>query len=273
MNSAYKPPPGAWDCHAHVLGPYDTYSLDEARGYTPAPYPAQAYASMLRALGLDHGVLVQPSVYGTDNRLLVDTLAQYGSGCRGVAVLAGSANRSTVLALHEAGVRGFRLNLLFPGGPGLATLERTARLVADLGWHAQLLIDIRMLEDIETRLDALPIVTVFDHMGHFPHGLGTEWPGFQRLLRRLSAGRTYVKLSASYRLAAGPTHLQDTAKIAQALVSRAPGQLVWGSDWPHVGIDGEPPCTGSLLDGLHAWCADPAVLQQVLVSTPRRLYF
>ncbi|AUL17688.1 amidohydrolase family protein [Bordetella bronchiseptica] len=268
--TAVTVPPGAWDCHAHVLGPADLYPMQAERSYTPPDSSAAQYAALLETLGLRRGVLVQPSVYGTDNRLLAQAVAR--PEWRGVAVLDPAADTRQVAALHAAGVRGFRLNLLFPGGPGLDALERSAALVAPFGWHAQLLVDVRILPGIEHRLARLPVPVVFDHLGHFPYELGTDWPGFHALLRRVAAGRTYVKLSGSYRLSARASHIADVAPIAQALVREAPQRLVWGSDWPHVGRFQDMPATHALLDALALWCPDPAAQRAILVDTPTQLY-
>ncbi|ARP81937.1 hydrolase [Bordetella genomosp. 8] len=270
---AMQAPAGSWDCHAHVLGPFDRYPLVRDRAYTPEEHTPGAYADLLRVLGLAHGVLVQPSACGTDNSLLVDALRSRGPAWRGVAVLDADVDDGSIAALHDAGVRGFRINLLFPGGPGLETLERTASRVAGFGWHAQLLADLRTLPDIASRLDRLPVPVVLDHMGHFPAELGTDWPGFRMLLRRLEADRTYVKLSGPYRLSPREDHIDDVAPIAGALIRAAPDRLVWGSDWPHVGLFRYMPDTAALLDGLSAWCPDEATVRRILVDNPRQLYF
>ena len=45
------------------------------------------YLDLLTALGLGRAVLIQPSVYGTDNRALMDALGKHRQGLRGVAVV------------------------------------------------------------------------------------------------------------------------------------------------------------------------------------------
>ena len=49
------------------------------------------YLALLDTLGVQRAVLVQPSVYGADNRALLDGLERTKSGLRGVAVIDSSA--------------------------------------------------------------------------------------------------------------------------------------------------------------------------------------
>ena len=65
----------SWDCHAHLFGPYDTFPLAGERSYTPPEATAAKYLALLQTLGLDHGVLVQPSAYSADHSLLLHALA------------------------------------------------------------------------------------------------------------------------------------------------------------------------------------------------------
>ncbi len=67
-------PPGAVDTHAHVIGAPSDYPLVENRSYTPPGAPATAYLRMLDQTDMTYGVLVQVSVHGTDNRLMIETL-------------------------------------------------------------------------------------------------------------------------------------------------------------------------------------------------------
>jgi 2-pyrone-4,6-dicarboxylate lactonase len=45
------PPPGAWDTHAHIMGPPDKFPYTAGRGYTPPDAPAASrMASPCRAM-------------------------------------------------------------------------------------------------------------------------------------------------------------------------------------------------------------------------------
>jgi predicted TIM-barrel fold metal-dependent hydrolase len=61
-------PSGAVDCHAHVCGPAIEFPYVSERIYTPPDATLETYRSLLKMLQVDRAVLVQPSVYGTDNR-------------------------------------------------------------------------------------------------------------------------------------------------------------------------------------------------------------
>jgi predicted TIM-barrel fold metal-dependent hydrolase len=108
-------PPGAVDCHAHVFGPPARYPYAADRLYAPPPVYLADYHAMHGALGVARGVLVQSGVHGTDNRVLVDALAQANGRLRAIALIDESMSDDALTALDRAGVRGFRANLVSNG--------------------------------------------------------------------------------------------------------------------------------------------------------------
>src|SRR3954463_5076414 len=103
---------GACDCHAHVCGPESRYPYSSARLYTPEDALPADYRRMLDSLGMERGVLVQPSIYGSDNRALLDALALDPARLRGVAVVSFDVKAKEIERLHHAGVRGVRQNIV-----------------------------------------------------------------------------------------------------------------------------------------------------------------
>src|SRR4051812_26401593 len=75
-------PAGACDSHAHVVAQAG-YPMVEGRSYTPPPAPEDKYLSMLAANGMSRGVLVQISVYGSDNRYMLEVLKRHPLQLRG----------------------------------------------------------------------------------------------------------------------------------------------------------------------------------------------
>src|SRR5258707_2093324 len=104
-------PQGACDCHAHICGPAATFPYAHERIYTPPDATITDYLNLLSSLGVDRAVLVQPSVYGTDNRALLEALQTAGPGVRGIAVVDAAISAADIASLHRAGIRGVRLNL------------------------------------------------------------------------------------------------------------------------------------------------------------------
>src|SRR5215210_3918351 len=148
----FEVPPGAVDTHAHVIGAPPNYLFVETRSYTPPGAPATAYLRMLDQTGMTYGVLVQVSVQGTDNRLMVETLRAHPKRLRGIAVVTLDSPERELAALKEAGVVGLRLNILYGGGVGFGQVENYGALCREMGWHQQFLIDARSLPPLAARL-------------------------------------------------------------------------------------------------------------------------
>ena len=64
----------ACDTHAHILGPIAQHAYSPARVYTPPDCLLGDYQKMLTTLGVERAVLVQPSVYGSDNTVMLDAM-------------------------------------------------------------------------------------------------------------------------------------------------------------------------------------------------------
>jgi predicted TIM-barrel fold metal-dependent hydrolase len=265
-------PEHAWDCHAHIFGPEKQYPLTPNRSYTPPEANLAAYRRVLAALGLEHAVIVQPSVYGADNRCTEDAVIASGDKWRGVAVVPPEVTEEELSRLHSAGFRGVRFNLLFRGGLALDALERVGHAIAPFGWHLQLLLDCRDLVEVAPRLRLLPVPFVVDHMGHMPTSAGIDHPGFQTLASLVHEGRCWIKLSGAYRISAQAYPYPDVVPFARTLVEAGPSRMVWGSDWPHPAVTGTIPKDADLLDLLALWVPDAELRCRVLTENPARLY-
>jgi predicted TIM-barrel fold metal-dependent hydrolase len=268
-----RAPAGAVDCHMHVFGPAGRYPLSPARGYTPPDALLEDYAVVQERLGLERVVVVQPSVYGTDNRCTCDAVVRLGAAqARGVAVLPAEVDEAELARLHDAGFRGARLNLISPGGVPLEGVERLAERVAAQGWHLQFFAGHEVLVDHADRLAALPVDLVFDHFGPLDLAEGPAQPAMRALLDLLERGRSWVKISGAYRVDHGPAPWPAAKPFAELLLKEAPERLVWGTDWPHPGPAVPMPNDGDLLDALWDWCRDETLYRKVLVDNPARLY-
>lgn len=269
---SFKMPEGATDCHAHVFGARDKYGWAGDRLYTPPPVFLKDYLAMLDALGSARGVIVQSGVHGTNNEVLIDSIAASNGRLRGIALIPADISDAELDRLNAAGVRGFRANLVAGTGVQFDASRELAARVARLGWHVQYLLDIEKFPDLDRVLADFPVEVMIDHMGRPDTRGGIEAPGFQALIRFLQSGRGWSKLSAPYRTSRAAPPYADIAKFAHALVSAAPDRLVWGTDWPHVMMESAMPNTGLFAELLATWVPDEAVRKRILVDNPARLY-
>lgn len=288
------PPRGACDCHVHVIGPKSTYPLSAKRSYTPVDAPVAALQRMMSDLGLDRAVIVQPSVYGTDNACTLDAIDVLEGRGRGVAVIDNSISPSELDAMHRRGVRGVRLNIVSGGAPALEgsgsndlwpmreATAAVASLCARNGWHLQLFLAPDLLVTLKDHFETLPVDLVFDHFGLIrperPHAEALE-----ALLQLMGKGRAWTKLSGFYRISADPFD-PAIGPLARKLFDANPERVVWGSDWPHtpahnsqqIEDDREVPYrdmdTKRLLTELRVWFPEPGDLNRILVENPAKLY-
>jgi predicted TIM-barrel fold metal-dependent hydrolase len=278
-------PPGACDCHVHVVGDGATYPMVDDRPYTPAPAPHAALAAHLQRNGLQRAVIVQPSFYGTDNRCMLDSLAALQGAGRGVAVVDNDVDDATLDTLHAAGVRGLRVNVESTGVRDPRAIEVALQLraerIARLGWHLQVYAAPVAVAAIAGALGDLAVPVVLDHFAMLPAATGAGDAVARRLLDLLRGGNAYVKLSAPYRIDAGAPEQAVTA-LARTFLDAAPQRILWGSDWPHTNREpGRRPHEvsqyrtvdpGEFPAQFAAWLPSDSLRRQVLVDNPAQLY-
>lgn len=269
---AFRPPPGACDTHIHI---YDRGAplAPTALGNPPSGSVAD-YRRQQQRLGLDRVVVVQPSAYGTDNRVTVGAVASFGlDTARGVAVVDVDTPDAELARLSQAGTVGARFFMLPGGAVGWEQLDRIAARVNELGWHVQLQLDGRSLPDRMSQIEQWPGRIVIDHIGKFIKPVSVDHPSFHCLLDLLETGRVWVKLSAPYEVSeSGPPAYEDVGVLARALISAAPERMLWASNWPHPSSPHDPPDDAQLLSLLDTWVQDTAIRDQILVANPEKLY-
>ena len=283
---AFEVPPGACDCHTHMFGDPAGFPFWTGRTYTPPSTSVAEWQAIHRTLHIDRGVIVQPSVYGPDNRCTLDAIRQLGARARGIAVVADEATDAELDALHRGGIRGIRLNLetFGIGDPAAASdgLRRALARLAHRPWHIQLFVRSSIVPAIESTVLASPLPIVFDHFGGVRADAGVNEEGFQALLRMVRAGKAYVKVSGAYRASvSGAPDYADVRPFARALIDANPARVLWGSDWPHPDsrrhdisqISPDLPIDDlAVLNQLAVWAPDASTRKAILVDNPVRLY-
>ena len=227
-------PAQAWDCHVHVFDPA-RFPYAEARDYTPGPASLDALRDRLHREGVANTVLVQPSVYGTDNRCLLRALHDLRPQGRAVAVVDPDRITDHELAdLQAAGVVGMRVNLVASHMPQTDPLRRMAERLRGSGMFLQIFAPLARILQQSAVLETAGLPVVLDH---FAGARASDGPDQLAALERLCRDAPiWIKLSADYRLADDPA---TQVRLAQDLIDRLwasmPKRLIWGSDWPHTG--------------------------------------
>lgn len=269
---AFAMPAGATDAHFHLFGERSDALLVAERDYTPPPASASAARALFDAHGVSRLVLIQPSVHGRDNSDQLEEAARIGLPFRAIVVVPPDAPDAEMARLHERGARGVRYTLAHPGGLDPVGLERAADRARDHGWHLQFLVKSAQLEDLAPRLARLRCPVVVDHFGFVDPQAGLDQPAFRALLDLVRGGNAYAKVSGAYRISKRGPAYDDLAPFARALVEAGPDRVLWGSDWPHVGLKAGMPNTTDLVDALGRWLPDAAERERVLVDNPAILF-
>lgn len=266
-------PAGTIDTHFHVFGPERDYPFAEGRSYSAPDASLEDYEHLARVLGFSRSVIVQPSIYGTDNSRTLDALSAARMPMRAIVVIDQQLPEAEWLRLHDLGVRGARINLVFKAGKGFETAAALAERISAFGWHLQFLVDVSTIHDLEASVSALGVPVVFDHFGHIPTWKGLGDDSFRALLRLVGKGIAWVKLSGAYRFTGHrlPPY-RDVAPFADALVKANPDRILWATDWPHPSIPVPMPNDGDLADMAMAWVPDDATRRKLFVTNAEALY-
>ena len=279
-------PARACDCHVHVFGDPQRFPFSSSRTYTPEPASVKEMRILHRALHKDRVVIVNPSVYGTDNSCTLDAVKQLGSSARAVAVIDDKTSEAALDEMDRAGVRGIRINLETSGqaDPAVARQHLQAgveRIKGRKTWHLQVYARLSVIEGTRDLIEAAPIPVVFDHFGGAKAALGVAQPGFETLLKLLRSGKAYVKISGAYRSSTLGPDYPDVVPLAKALVAENPQRILWGTDWPHPSqVPGQKTeisprfqiDDGHLFNQLTIWAPDAAMRTTILVENPAKLY-
>jgi D-galactarolactone isomerase len=275
MSEETKPviavPVGATDTHIHVYD--DTRLAPTALSKPPPNASVEDYKRIRTQLGLTRTVIVQPSVYGTDNECTLRGIVALGADvARGVAVVDARVSETELDRLTRGGIRGARFFMLPGGAVGFDQLDTIAAKMAPFGWHAVFQTDGRRLADHAAQIRGWPVPVIIDHTGKFLEPVAVDSPEFQVLLGLVETGRVYVKLAAPYETSkTGAPGYEDVSRLARALVKAAPERILWASNWPHPGRDPRPD-SAHLLDILGDWAPDAGDQQRILVDNPAGLY-
>jgi predicted TIM-barrel fold metal-dependent hydrolase len=224
-----KLPTGTCDTHFHVFA--EGAPLAYPRSYTPRMETTDGWLALAESFGIASGVLVQPSVYGLDNSVLLRALEAHPQRLRGIVVTGPETGDDELRRMDSLGVRGIRINLRNKSGVGFDALENLAPRIRRLGWHVQFQVGPEAIDTVVELANRYEVNGVIDHLAFMP--LDPPGPALDALDRALGSGRVYTKISAPYRLRdsnGNAGYRQAVSRLARS----HPERLLWASDWPHT---------------------------------------
>ena len=298
-------PRGAWDSHVHVVDEasntvkqmlfyaetcsQEAFPFAQDHAYRPKKASLEDLQNFEKQLGADHVCLVAISVYGTDNKLLLQSLGHLkGKGRAVVTVDPETISDRDLDEMDALGVRGIRINLKSSSQQKtrdelIATLRAHVQKIRRLKWAIQLHIGLADIEKIAKEIPKLGVPVVIDHLATPDKALAPRLqPGYTDLMDMLSKKQIWVKLSGIYRF----SKLPELDTYVREILRTAPTQVVWASDWPHSsGTAANPQGDRQALQEYRKidvpafiaqckeWCeGDEALIHKVFVDNPRRLW-
>ncbi len=269
-----KLPPGSCDTHFHVFGPQREFPFAKDRSYTPAcDAPKETLFKLHAHLGIERGVVVQSAAHGFDNSASADLIDHGKGNYLGVALVPPNVQAEELRRLDEQGFRGARFHYMSHLGAGSPIEEvlRLAEKLGDLGWHLQIHLDSKLLEQMAPALKRSPVPVVIDHMARIDASLGLDQAPFKNLLKLLEDRKFWVKVSGAERASRQGSPWTDAIPFARKLVAECPERTLWGSDWPHPNLK-EVPDDGLMVDLIGEIAPSEAQRQALLVDNPQRFY-
>ncbi|GLR88422.1 amidohydrolase family protein [Bradyrhizobium iriomotense] len=262
------------DCHIHAIDPARfRYAPDTP--YRPSGQEIAPAAQLLRVLDVydvRHALVVATNTgYGSDSRILLDTLAQGKGRFRGVAVVENDVDVRELERLKAAGVIGVAFNVPFHGTDYYRNTAPLLAKLTDFGLFLQIQVEQDQLLALLSLIEKSDVKLVIDHCGRPSVEQGLNGKAFQALL---AIGRTrdaHIKLSGYYKFSKLPHPYEDAWPFITALVEAFTlDRCVWGSDYPFLRAP-ERLDYGPLLAVLSRLFPDPADQHRLLWRTPARL--
>lgn len=256
------------DAHAHVFT-RDMPLIGKPRHRPNYDFTTGQFLKVLDDHGVGFGVIAAASIYGDYNDYTI-AACRSSPRLRGTVILEPTAEMYTLEQMKKDGIVGVRLPFLeLDPLPDMTTFEyrRLLKRFADLDWHVHLHIEGDRAPPLIDLLQASGVKLVIDHMGRPNAQTGINSAGFKAMLKAVENGRTWVKLSAGYRM--GPAAMEYGRELVRRV---GPERLVWASDCPFVGHESKVKYQDTI-DWFVACVPDPVQRRIIAGDTPMKLYF
>ena len=264
--------PGATDCHMHFYMP----GFEAQPGGPPiAEYAMpEHYAVVQKRLGLERVVITQGNAYQFDNRSTLTALKQLGrTNARAIVTISPDTAAADIQAMSDLGACGARIMNLPGGATPIRDVKPVEAKIRGFGWHLMVQLNGREMDQYFDMIDGIETNYVLDHIGKFIDPVPADDPRVDSILRLIDKGNCWFKIAGAYEtsLTGGPD-FADVAAIAKRVIAHAPERILWGSNWPHVGVSRDRyPDDAVLLDILLDW-ASAEQRDRILVHNPAELF-
>lgn len=274
------PPPKSCDCQFHIYEDPNKYPLGPAATYDAIDATFSDAVKMHQALGFERGVIVHSSLYGSDHRLLLDTLENLPPDLRkrykATSIIDDSVSDAELDRLDKAGVCAARLNIakMFGVTPTKSAAMRTIDRVRELGWHVRLHVRGNDLLEFSEVLESVEnIDLLIDHLGHVDVAKGLDQPVCRWILNILKRENWWMMASNGNRDSAMEEGWDDAVPIGRALIEAAPDRTVWATDWPHPMWIKRMMNDAEEVELLYRYVDyDETLIRKILVDNPARLH-
>jgi predicted TIM-barrel fold metal-dependent hydrolase len=205
-----------FDSHFHIID--RRFPLTPNNGYLPDDLTCADYRVQTSQYDLCGGAVVSGSFQAFDQSYLLDALLVLGPQFAGVTNLPATVTNQEIIDLDRGGVRAVRFNIKRGGSEDVRHLEAMAQRVHDLvGWHVELYVDSKELENLYDTLVSLPSCSI-DHLGLAKEGFGTLLKLAEKGVRVKATGFGRVDFDV-------PTAIKE-------LYAANPESLMFGTDLP-----------------------------------------
>lgn len=256
------------DSHVHIFR-QGMPLVPDPRHSPDYEFTAEQLDATLAAHGVTHCVIAAASPWGDCNDYVLQSL-RTRPHWRGTAILEPSTDRYLLEMMAHDGMVGVRLPFIgLRELPDLDTWDWRKFLfrLRDMDWHVHLHLDGPRIPQVLPTLLRSGVKIVIDHIGRPDPATGIEGEGFKAVVRAVEAGRTWVKLSAAYRLA------PQAAEWARELCRQVGYErMLWASDCPFVGMESKV-SYGQTLDWIAQVIPDARERERVCGANALTFYF
>lgn len=229
------------DAHVHVWADH-SQQYPHNRLTPPPAYPVETLLAQMDIAGVTHAILVQPSLYGSNNNYLADCVRLYPNRLAGMGMIdvrAEDIASQFFYWVEKQGLRGFRLMPMSNGQDDLLSLpgmEILWQLAGEYKLPLSLFVAPRHIPQLSKLVKRYPdTFLIIEHFGRPDDGGQDLITAVQAVLDLAVQPSVFIKVSAISYISSNEYPYSDTYPMIKAVWEHFGSQrLMWGSDFPGV---------------------------------------